>query len=103
MALNSVPSIALSGMQSAMQRLGSASHNIANWGTDGFRRELASTSTSTGISGGVTTSFQLAPAPGDALAEDMVAQRVALYDFKASMQVFKTEQDMLGSLLDLRA
>ena len=101
MALNSVPSIALSGMQSAMQRLGSASHNIANWGTDGFRRELASTST--GISGGVTTSFQLAPAPGDALAEDMVAQRVALYDFKASMQVFKTEQDMLGSLLDLRA
>ena len=101
MALNSVPSIALSGMQSAMQRLGSASHNIANWGPDGFRRALASTST--GISGGVTTSFQLAPAPGDALAEDMVAQRVALYDFKASMQVFKTEQDMLGSLLDLRA
>ena len=102
MALHCVSSIALSGMQSAVQRLDSASHNIANWGTtDGFRRELASTSN--GASGGVTTSFQLAAAPGDGLAEDMVAQRVALYDFKASMQVFKTEQDMLGSLLDLRA
>ena len=102
MALHSVSSIALSGLQSAMQRLGSASHNIANWGTsDGFRRERASTSTDSG--GGVTTSVQLAAGPSEALAEDMVAQRVALYDFKASMQVFKTEQDMLGSLLDLRA
>jgi flagellar hook protein FlgE len=101
MALNSVHSIALSGMQSAMQRLGSASHNIANWGTEGYRRELASAATQTG--GGVTTSLQSAAAPGDSLAEDMVAQRVALYDFKSNMQVFKTQQDMLGTLLDLQA
>jgi flagellar hook protein FlgE len=101
MALNSVHSIALSGMQSAMQRLGSASHNIANWGTEGYRRELASAATQTG--GGGTTGFQSAAAPGDSMAEDMVAQRVALYDFKSNMQVFKTQQDMLGTLLDLQA
>jgi flagellar hook protein FlgE len=101
MALNSVHSIALSGMHSAMQRLGSASHNVANWGTDGFRREQVSTTTQVG--GGVTTSFQSAAAPGDSLAEDMVAQRVALYEFKSNMQVFKTQQDMLGTLLDLQA
>jgi flagellar hook protein FlgE len=101
MALKFVHSIALSGMQSAMQRLGSASHNIANWGTEGHRRELASAATQSGS--GVATSFQSAALPGDSLAEDMVAQRVALYEFKSNMQVFKTQQDMLGTLLDLRA
>ena len=88
-------------MQSAMQRLGSASHNIANWGTVGFRREVASTATQ--AAGGVATSFMAATAPGDSLAEDVVAQRVALYEFKSNMQVFKTQQDMLGTLLDLQA
>jgi flagellar hook protein FlgE len=51
----------------------------------------------------VTTGFRSAAAPGDSLAEDMVAQRVALYEFKSNMQVFKTQQDMLGTLLDLQA
>ena len=101
MALNSVRSIALSGMQSAMQRLGSASHNVANWSTEGYRRELFSNATQ--ASGGVQTHVFTAAASGDALAEDIVAQRVALYEFKSNMQVFKTQQDMLGTLLDLRA
>lgn len=101
MALNSVHSIALSGMQSAVQRLGSAAHNVANWRTEGFRRELASTTSQAG--GGVTVNVQPASVPGESLAEDMVAQRVALYEFKSNMQVFKTQQDMLGTLLDLQA
>jgi flagellar hook protein FlgE len=99
MALNSVHSIALSGMQSAIQRLGSASHNIANRGTEGSRREVASTVTQ--IGGGVTMNKRSVAAPGGSLAEDMVAQRVALYEFKSNMQVFKTQQEMLGTLLDL--
>jgi flagellar hook protein FlgE len=100
MALNSVHSTALSGMQSAMQRLGSASHNIANWGTEGHRRELASDATRNG--GGVTR-FQRSVMASDSLAAEMLAQRVALYEFKSHMQVFKTQQDMLGTLLDLQA
>ena len=40
---------------------------------------------------------------GASLAEDVVAQRIALYEFKANMQTFKAEQEMLGSLLDIRA
>ena len=88
-------------MQAAVQRLGSASHNVANWGTEGYRRELASTATQSG--GGVTVHLQAAASPGDSLAEDMVAQRVALYEFKSNMQVFKAQQDMLGTLLDLQA
>jgi flagellar hook protein FlgE len=101
MALNSVHAIALSGMQAAVQRLGSASHNVANWSTEGYRRELASTATQAG--GGVVVHLQAEAAHGDSLAEDMVAQRVALYEFKSNMQVFKTQQDMLGTLLDLQA
>ncbi|NRF68657.1 flagellar basal body rod protein [Aquincola sp. S2] len=101
MGLQSTSSIALSGMQAAMQRLGSASHNVANLGTDGFRREIASAQTQPG--GGVFVTLSTAAEAGNALADDVVAQRVALYEFKANMQTFKTEQEMLGSLLDLRA
>ena len=101
MALNSVHSIALSGMQAATQRLGSASHNIANWSTPGFRRELVVNATQAG--GGVAINLSSAAEPGVALAEDVVSQKIALYEFKSNMQVFKTQQYMLGALLDLQA
>lgn len=78
MSLNSVSSIALSGMTGAMQRPNTASAGIA----------------------------RMAAAPEiqtEDLARNAVEQRVALYSFKANMQTFKTEQEMLGSLLDVQA
>lgn len=101
MNLQSAHTTALSGMQTAMRRLASASHNIANLGTEGFRRELAAAQTQQG--GGVQVALDYAGVPGDQLAGDVVAQRVALYEFTANMQTLKTEQEMLGTLLDLRA
>jgi hypothetical protein len=80
MSLSSVHSTALSGMQGAMQRLAGASRSIASAGAGPFQQLAA-----------------------DSLARDVVAQRVALYEFKSNMQVFKTEQEMLGTLIDLRA
>jgi flagellar hook protein FlgE len=101
MGLSSTTVIALSGMQAAQQRLGSASHNIANSSTDGFKRKLASSQPQEG--GGVLVTLSQAAEAGPSLAEDVVAQRIALYEFKANMQTFKAAQEMLGSLLDIRA
>lgn len=77
MSLTSVSSISLSGMNAAVQRLTGASANIAN----------------------------MAAQPdiqAEDLARNAVEQRVALYEFKANMQTFKTGQEMLGTLLDIR-
>jgi hypothetical protein len=78
MSLNSISSIALSGMGAAVQRLNAASGSVA----------------------------RMAAAPEiqtEDLTRNAVEQRVALYSFKANMQTFKTEQEMLGALLDIRA
>jgi hypothetical protein len=37
------------------------------------------------------------------LADDMVNGKMSLYSFAANLKEVKTEQDMLGSLLDARA
>lgn len=78
MSLSSVSSIALSGMNSALHRMNGASAGIA--------RMAASPDIQT-----------------EDLARHTVDQRIALYDFKANLQTFKAGQEMLGSLLDLRA
>ena len=78
MSLNSISSIALSGMGTAVQRLNAASGNVA----------------------------RMAAAPAiqtEDLARNAVEQRVALYSFKANMQTFRTEQEMLGTLLNIQA
>ncbi|HSW07500.1 hypothetical protein [Aquabacterium sp.] len=80
MALNSISSIALGGMTSAVQRLGAAASHVARFGTT-----------------------QPEDVGDGGLAKNMVEERVALYAFKANMQTFKTEQEMLGTLLDIRA
>jgi len=77
-SLNSVSSIALAGMTGAVQRLNVASGNVARMGT---QPELQT----------------------EDLARNAIEERVALYAFKANMQTFKTEQEMLGTLLDLHA
>jgi flagellar basal body rod protein FlgC len=78
MNLQSVSSIARSGMSTAVQRLSGASARVA----------------------GLATQPDIQT---EDLARNVVEQRVALYEFKANMQAFKTGQEMLGTLLDLRA
>jgi len=99
--MNSVNSIALSGMNAATLHLGSAAHNIANEQTPGFRRQLVTQQAQ--AEGGVSATVTQADAVGVNLAEDIVQQRVASYSFKASLQLIQTEHQMLGSLLDLKA
>jgi flagellar hook protein FlgE len=94
----SIASIALSGLNAASNQLATAAHNIANAQAPGFRRQLVQ---QTAQPGAGVVSIGRAAETGDALAEDVVAQMSATYAFKANVLALKTQDRMLGSLLDM--
>lgn len=105
---SSASAIGLSGMRAAQLRLDVGAHNVANMQTPGFQRQRV-TQTANASTGGVDAKVEREAAVsgegGDMnhLADDLVGGRMSLYSFAANLQVVKTEQDMLGSLLDARA
>lgn len=99
--MNSISSIARSGMNTAMLGMEAAAHNISNLQTPGFRRQQVVQEAQAG--GGVAATMAQLPQAGNSLVEDVVQQQVAGYAFKANLLTLKTEQQMLGSLLDLHA
>lgn len=96
--MSSTLSIALSGLQAAQTRLGTAGHNIANSATPGFRRQTADARAVP--EGGVAVSVTQVGQAGHALEEDMVGLLQAKHAFMANLAVFKAQDRMLGSLLD---
>ena len=98
----SVASTTLSGMTAARDRLDA--HNVANAATVGFRRQQLLHTVR--ADGGVSTQVTHAPAasePGEGLVADLVDQLVAKSSFAANIAVFKTNDRMLGALLDSQA
>jgi flagellar hook-associated protein FlgK len=87
--MNSITSIALSGLQGAQLRVASAGHNIANALTPGFRRQLVAQQAAEG--GGVATTVERSP---------QVTLKLGEHLFKANLQVLRTQDRMLGTLLD---
>ncbi|MCY7306340.1 MAG: flagellar basal body protein [Rhodoferax sp.] len=98
--MNSLPSIAVSGMQAAQSALRVSSHNVANLNTPGFRRQELSQRALEG--GGVTTQLQRAEKEGAALETDLIAQLQAKNAFLANLAVFRTADKLAGTLLDER-
>lgn len=90
--------IAVSGMSAAQLRLQTSAHNIANLGTDGFRRQQVQQASNP--LGGVRASVAQAQRPGPSLEADVVAQLQARNDFLANLAVFRASDRMTGSLLD---
>jgi len=99
--MNAIPSIAHSGMNAALQRLGAAANNIANAQTPGYHRQFVAQEAQPG--GGVLTSVGQADRHGENLAEDLIQQISASYAFKANLRTIQTHDEMLGALLDLHA
>jgi flagellar hook protein FlgE len=99
--MNALSSIALSGMRAATARMDVAGHNIANAATAAFRRQEVVQQSQVG--GGVSTTLTQASVPGSNLAADLVDQKVSLYSFKANLRSVQVHDEMLGSLLDVRA
>ena len=96
--MNSIPSIALSGMNAAQTSLAVAGNNIANAATDGFRRQRVAQQADAG--GGTSTRVEQAGEPGSSLETDMVGLLESKNAFIANLAVFKTADAMTGSLLD---
>ena len=98
----SLGSIAASGLGAAQLRLDSAAHNVANVNTGNFRRqEVVQTEAPGGA--GVQASLRKADTPGVALEQEAVDQMAATYAFKANLQTLRTQDRMMGALLDVRA
>lgn len=99
--MNSLSSIALSGMNAAQTSLNASAHNVANLATEGFKRQEAVQTEQPG--GGVTTEVRQAEVVGNALETDVVTQLQAKHSFIANLAVFKTSNQMAGALLDTKA
>lgn len=95
-------SIAFSGLQAAQLRLDSAAHNVANMNTSGFKRQTV-TQEAVPELGGTRASLGQASTEGVALEQEAVEQMSATYAFKASVQVLRTQERTLGSLLNVKA
>lgn len=96
--MNSISSIALSGMNAAQASLNSSAHNVANLNTPNFRREEVLQSPQAG--GGVNVSRQQSSVQGPALEADVVTQLQAKNAFLANFAIFKASNQMAGALLD---
>jgi len=99
--MNSISSIALSGMSAAQTRLQTSAHNVANLATDGFKRQ--DTLQTAQAEGGVRTAVRESSQAGNALEQDVVNQLQAKNSFIANLSVFKAADRMAGALLDTRA
>ncbi len=101
MAINSLSSVALSGLQAARTQLDASANNIANLNTEGYHREQVVQTEQP--QGGVAAQVKRAPQAGADLEADVVAQLQAKNAFLANIAVFKADSKMKGQLLDLAA
>ena len=99
--MNSISSIALSGLNAAQTSLNASAHNVANLATEGFKRQETVQTEQPG--GGVQASVRRAETAGNALETDVVTQLQAKHSFIANLAVFKTSNQMAGALLDTKA
>lgn len=100
--MSSLSSIAGSGLQAAQLRLQASAHNVANMSTPRFHRDVVAQETL--ATGGVRAFVErAAEEEGVALEQEAVEQMSATYAFKANLQALRTNDAVLGSLLDERA
>lgn len=106
----SATAIGLSGMRAAQQRLDTHAHNLANAQTPGFQRQVLVQSAQPG--GGVSTTVLRASTDAQGadgtgltahLADDLIGQRLSLYDFAANLKTVQVQDELLGTLLDRQA
>lgn len=96
--MNALSSTSLRGLQRAQAALDVAGHNIANLATPGFRRQQIAGDPAG--AGGVDGWLRQAGAAGPAIERDMVDQLVAKNSFLANLAVFRTGDQLMGTLLD---
>ena len=92
----SISSIGASGMQAAQMRLDASANNVANANTPNYRRQVVSQEAAADAAGVRATMQREQTA-------EAVEQMAATYAFKANLQTVRTQDQMMGSLLDVKA
>lgn len=98
-----ISSIGSSGLQAAQLRLDASANNVANMNTPNYRRQVVAQEEAADSAGVRATVQRQQEAEGVALEKEAVEQMSATYAFKANLQTIKTQDEMMGSLLDVKA
>lgn len=98
--MTTTSTIALSGLSAAARVAEVAGHNLANLSTPNYRRQFVVQQTAP--TGGVITSLGTSEVVGDDPIADLVQQRSASYAFQANLKTLKTDQTLMGTLLDVK-
>lgn len=101
--MSSLGSIASSGLGAAQLRLDASANNVANMNTANYRREVVAQQEAADSAGVRATVQREQDEKGVALEQEAVEQMSATYAFKANLQTIKTQDEMMGSLLDVKA
>ncbi|WP_087747985.1 MULTISPECIES: flagellar basal body protein [unclassified Acidovorax] len=99
----SLSSIGNSSLQAAQLRLDASANNVANMNTPGYRRQAVAQQAVADSAGVRATVQRQQEADGVALEKEAVEQMSATYAFKANLQTIKTQDEMMGALLDVKA
>lgn len=99
----SISSIGSSGLQAAQLRLDASANNVANINTPNYRRQVVEQEAAADNAGVRATVQRQQQSDGVALEKEAVEQMSATYAFKANLQTIKTRDEMMGSLLDVKA
>lgn len=99
--MNAISSIAVSGVHAASTRLDVAAHNIANAQTPGHQRQVVHQQSQE--TAGVLSTVGKTDEVGPDLAADLVELKEASYTYKANLRTIQTQEQMVGSLLDVKA
>lgn len=116
---SSVSSIASSGLRAAQLRMDVSANNVANANTPGFKPQSVQQEAAPGQGGVSARVGRPAPEPatgapaselgeraapsGTSLEGEAVEQIASSYAFTANLQVLRTNDRMMGSLLDTKA
>ena len=100
--MNSISSVAQSGLQAAQTRLNTAAHNIANVNTENFTRQVALQQTLPDGGVAVVLGSQQS-VQGSSLEGDVVQQMLASYSYRANLQTITSQQRMTDALHDATA
>lgn len=89
-------------MKAAQSRLDASANNIANLSTQNYTRQQVQQSDT--ANGGTSVSVASSSAgAGNNLEADMVEQLQAKNTYLANLSVFKTNNDIIGTLVNIKA
>ena len=115
--VNTAYNAALSGLQAASLKLKVSANNVANVNTDGYQRQQVTTQAGTygvevkvqkvsALESPTTTQINdnpvAAPRSDVEVTEELVEMRAAKTLFEANLQILKTQDNMLGRILDIK-